>query len=117
MGKERYNSLCQTCFNFNCNWHKYFTPVKGWEATPTLIEDGEPMPMESYEVKSCPKYIARKETCHKIEIAELAKKTHLTRAKCYRCLLDGTYKKVFPKKVLECLIYDIHDKNFIIYEE
>lgn len=49
-------SICQICFNFECSWHCDFKPVDGWDAIHTQIPDIG----ESYLVKKCPLFCARK---------------------------------------------------------
>ena len=50
--------LCFTCKNVcdGCVWSKYFLPVAGWEAEPTIVKDsgGD---FSSYKIHKCPKYI------------------------------------------------------------
>lgn len=49
-------TLCWDCRNCTkpevCPWVRNFTPVTGWEATPTVV--GKHYPMDSYLVTSCP---------------------------------------------------------------
>ena len=64
MKKYKKESICQTCFNFGCDWHLYFQPVDGWTAEPTVLReglnrDGSRRTVESYHVTACPLYKER----------------------------------------------------------
>ena len=49
---------CCTCKNAcgGCSWSIDFTPVEGWDAEPTIINDSEGN-ISSYKINSCPRYI------------------------------------------------------------
>lgn len=58
--KRKKDTLCWSCKKAccGCSWSKFFIPVKGWVAEPTIIADkAETYKINSYHVKSCPKYI------------------------------------------------------------
>lgn len=59
-------SLCQTCFNFDCSWHESFTPREDWEAIPTVIKEHGICEyyVDSYCVKRCPAYRKRDNAAH-----------------------------------------------------
>lgn len=48
---------CWTCLNCygDCSWSRDFTPVKGWDATPSIKDDSV-----SYKIKKCPEYKSEK---------------------------------------------------------
>ena len=54
---------CQNACNSGCSWSRSFKPVKGWVATPTIInqgvrtQDGDPFYTKSFFVHKCPKFI------------------------------------------------------------
>lgn len=54
---------CQNATNSGCSWSRSFKPVEGWEATPTIInqgvrrQTGEHELTESFFVHKCPKFI------------------------------------------------------------
>lgn len=63
MGRKSHASICQTCFNFDCSWHKKFVPVEGWRARPTEIVEihGACKHIEpSFNVFACPLYAPRR---------------------------------------------------------
>lgn len=51
-------TLCWNCANSvdqdKCPWVRDFTPVPGWDATPTIHAEGGWQEFESYIVHSCP---------------------------------------------------------------
>ena len=53
-------SLCLDCESatkpWRCPWVKNFTPIEGWEATPTQLYK-PPMHYDSFDVKSCPLFV------------------------------------------------------------
>ena len=51
--------LCCSCKNAcgGCNWSKYFLPVAGWDAIPTIVKDIEG-DIDSYKISGCPEYIS-----------------------------------------------------------
>ena len=68
------STLCWCCANATndgCSWSAHFIPVKGWEATPTIIKEGThtytsvkdgqmevtERNQQSYNVHSCPQFI------------------------------------------------------------
>ena len=55
--EEKWQPCC-TCQNVcgRCMWSKYFLPVPGWEAEPTIVKDGEGS-FSSYKIHKCPQYI------------------------------------------------------------
>ena len=54
---------CQNACNSGCSWSRSFKPVKGWEATPTIIKQGtrtkaeNPFFTKSFFVHKCPEFI------------------------------------------------------------
>lgn len=66
------SSLCEECFNFNCSWHKDFVPVKGWRASPTIIQEKEKT-VSSYRVEMCPEFKAREDGYIRISTQNLAR--------------------------------------------
>ena len=72
--------LCANATNEGCSWSKSFTPVEGWEATPTTIQGGYNAKLRlengkivqtsvereipSYKVHSCPEFIQDVESTH-----------------------------------------------------
>ena len=50
--------LCCTCKKAcgGCLWSKYFLPLIGWDAEPTIIKDSEG-DFSSYRIHKCPEYI------------------------------------------------------------
>jgi hypothetical protein len=50
--------LCFSCKNAcgGCNWSRDFSPVIGWDATPSIVKDKEGY-IESYRISGCPEYI------------------------------------------------------------
>lgn len=68
--KKKYaeDSLCWECKNAvpnfdklqGCSWSIFFVPVKGWDAIPTIVNNGYDKyhvlmpPTRSYHVNSCP---------------------------------------------------------------
>lgn len=57
--REENDQICYTCKNATggCLWSKYFLPIKGWDADPTIIKDSEIGEIPSFKIKSCPNYI------------------------------------------------------------
>jgi hypothetical protein len=69
------STLCWCCAKATtggCSWSAHFIPVKGWEATPTIIKEGTLLKKDengkvtrdttqrlshSYKVHSCPEFI------------------------------------------------------------
>ena len=49
---------CWLCKNScgGCNWSKYFKPVNGWIAEPTIVRDSTG-DFSSYDIKECPEFI------------------------------------------------------------
>lgn len=73
---ENKESICQTCFNFNCEWHEHFKPVDGWTATPTKIRDmhgASKVVIDSYFVENCPCYKERGRGIKRITTQEISK--------------------------------------------
>ena len=62
--KREHDTLCWTCQKAagKCSWSKNFTPVEGWVAIPTKIQDGkkyktkEPRYLHSFDVYRCPEF-------------------------------------------------------------
>lgn len=56
--REENGQLCWKCKNAcgGCDWSKYFKPVKGWTAQPTIVKDsmGDFL---SYKITKCPEFI------------------------------------------------------------
>lgn len=52
---------CQRVYDRSCEWSSDFTPVPGWDATPTEVRasrKGKPdLILSSYDITRCPKYI------------------------------------------------------------
>ena len=55
--RKKRDQLCWTCKNNDCLWSKYFLPVVGWDAKPTIVKDSEG-DFSSYKISKCPEYIA-----------------------------------------------------------
>lgn len=59
--EQESEQLCFSCKNNcgGCNWSRYFLPVTGWDAVPTVVKDkgGD---IESYQISRCPEYIPMK---------------------------------------------------------
>lgn len=55
--REENGQLCWLCKNAcgECNWSKYFKPVDGWVAEPTIIKDSMGN-FSSYKIKKCPEF-------------------------------------------------------------
>ena len=59
------STLCWCCAKATtegCSWSANFIPVKGWEATPTIIKEGallneEPRLTHSFKVHKCPEVV------------------------------------------------------------
>lgn len=50
------HQLCYECLNYTrCDWAKRNEPIKGWTATPTMIENSSYC-IPSYEVIDCPQF-------------------------------------------------------------
>lgn len=47
--------LCEKACG-GCSWSKHFIPVKGWDATPTIIRDSKG-DIHSYKIRKCPHFI------------------------------------------------------------
>lgn len=117
-------SKCQECFNFDCNWHKFFEPVDGWTATPTIIHeqrDGKPFEIASYLVLDCPLYKARRgcEGRKRVTIKDIVNDMGVPIRSINRWLKNGHVKEIKEfyiskgyKFVREKL--DKHYHNFII---
>lgn len=58
INNESKGQLCWKCKNATgeCSWSKCFTPVKGWDAEPTIIQDSEIGEIPSFKIKHCPQY-------------------------------------------------------------
>ena len=56
--RDELGQLCWLCKNAcgGCNWSKYFKPVDGWIAEPTIVKDsgGD---FSSYKIHKCPEFI------------------------------------------------------------
>lgn len=62
IGKKKNSNdwqLCETCKKAcgGCSWSDRFKPVKGWDAVPTIINQGNGRTTSSYKIKNCPLYI------------------------------------------------------------
>lgn len=55
---ENNNTLCWSCQNNECSWHKKFKPVEGWEAIETELNRKGQTTLSSYLVTACPEFIA-----------------------------------------------------------
>lgn len=71
------NQLCWNCKRTGackgvkpCPWAAAFKPVKGWEATPTVIRELDGTKVESYDIKACPLFIKDKEFATRREALE-----------------------------------------------
>ena len=55
--EERWQPCC-TCKNAcgGCLWSRYFLPVIGWDAEPTIVKDSEG-DFASYKINNCPEFI------------------------------------------------------------
>lgn len=51
--------LCETCKRAcgGCSWSDKFEPVEGWDAVPTIINEGDGRIIHSFKIKNCPLYI------------------------------------------------------------
>lgn len=56
--KDKSGTKCWTCANAlgGCSWSRRFKPVRGWKATPTLINTQYVGGTPSFEVHECPEY-------------------------------------------------------------
>ena len=56
--EEKRWQLCCTCKNAcgGCLWSRYFIPIPGWDAEPTIVKDSEG-DFASYKIHKCPEYI------------------------------------------------------------
>lgn len=109
MGRTK-NSLCQTCFNFDCCWHKEFCPVPGWEAKPTLIHNDSRLDnsvddcgaeyVESYLVTYCPLYKARgKNHFYLVPVEIICRLLNVSRRTFFRWQINVPKKKEFIKNL------------------
>lgn len=92
--KAEKTNLCATCFYFGCDWHEHFKPVKGWEATPTLIKTyinskGEYVMMTSYKVQDCPLYRSRNGHKKDITLREISERTGIALREVFRKIRNG----------------------------
>lgn len=55
-GKQQ--QLCERCGNAcgGCEWSDYLKPVEGWDAEPTKVYIDKHDPIDSFHIKSCPKF-------------------------------------------------------------
>lgn len=58
-------TLCWNCQKAvcGCSWSRNYVPVKGWDATPTIVQnhaDGRQIFTNSYLVRSCPEFVKDK---------------------------------------------------------
>lgn len=89
--------LCWNCKNAcgNCSWSDgTFTPVEGWDATPTKILHSSgniKIYTDSFDIKKCPEFI------HDIPIRlskkEIAEKLGISMRTYYRWIKKGKIKK------------------------
>ncbi len=108
--RKKKESLCQTCFCFDCSWHEWFEPVEGWTATPTVVYNtrnnglGKPTryePIKSYCVHSCPLYVdGNKNRNEPITLETIAKRIGLTPSNVGRRLRKGEKIVIDGKKVV-----------------
>lgn len=49
--------LCWDCVKYagGCSWSRDFTPVPGWDATPTVKTCGQ-RPLHSFAIRGCPEF-------------------------------------------------------------
>lgn len=52
------DTLCWSCKNAcgGCSWSRDFTPVEGWNATPTKINSHRLGQIDSYIIHDCPEF-------------------------------------------------------------
>ena len=102
-------SLCQTCFCFDCSWHEWFEPVKGWTATPTIIyntrnngsgKQTQYAPIKSYCVHDCPLYVDGNKICTSVRLLDIARFLGISESGARRRLKNGDEVIVDGKRVM-----------------
>ena len=61
--KPEKETICWDCQNYSCCSWSRGKPVKGWKATPTIVENiisGYPHVVESFLVEACPQFLQDK---------------------------------------------------------
>lgn len=91
MSDKKKSSICQTCFNFDCNWHEKFEPVDGWTATPTHINNYQSPDYDSYLVEKCPLYRKRSDTIwyKRVTQKEIAKVSGINMRSAIRAIANS----------------------------
>lgn len=85
-----------------CPWAAAFKPVKGWEATPTVIREKDGTKVESYDVTACPLFIKDKEFATRKEALEIIGQTIGIKANSVAVSLKRSaqrYEQITGKKV------------------
>lgn len=104
-------SICQTCLNFNCSWHKKFVPVKGWKAQETerighYGRNGKTTIIKSYHVEYCPQYETRHMDMRPIAIRQIKEDLEYGSEKTTQKYLFDPNK--YPSRINE--IYDYYKR-------
>ena len=79
-----------------------FKPIKGWEATPTVIREKDGTKVESYDITECPLFIKDKEFSTRKEALEIIGQTIGIKANSVAVNLKKSaqkYEQITGKKV------------------
>lgn len=85
-----------------CPWALAFKPIKGWEATPTVIREKDGTKVESYDITECPLFIKDKEFSTRKEALEMIGQTIGIKANSVAVNLKKSaqkYEQITGKKV------------------
>lgn len=100
------NSLCQTCYNFECSWHNDFTPRDDWYAKSHIYDIGGRI-VESYEVIKCPGYKTRNGK-YPVKLSTLAQILGVSIRTVYRFIESGRINSIFSKYGLQ-IVSELED--------
>ena len=118
-GRLSNETLCWDCQNATrCSWADGI-PVKGWEATPTIVydRDGD---FNSYIVTKCPLFKEdTKRSVTTAEIAEITGKSHGVIIYSFRAGRGGTafVRRWLEEKGYKLRVFEIANKNGVIKRE